>query len=179
MVYVTHDQSEALTLGDRIAILRDGVLQQVASPMELYARPANRFVAAFIGSPAMNFFDGELHPDSDGEGGGRFTFNGSGLTIGVRCDAPPANRVTLGVRPHHLEVVGEGEGSLRAEVAVVEPMGNEQIVYATLPGGKRVVALAPPEPAIKPESMVAMRVRSDAVHVFDAATGTRVSCRGA
>jgi multiple sugar transport system ATP-binding protein len=179
MVYVTHDQSEALTLGDRIAILRDGVLQQVASPMELYARPANRFVAAFIGSPAMNFFEGDLSRASDAEGDGRFTFSGNGLTIGVRCDAPPANRVFVGVRPHHLEVVGDAEGSLRAEVAVVEPMGNEQIVYATLPGGKRVVALAPPEPAIKPESMVAIRVRTDAVHVFDAATGDRVPCHGA
>jgi multiple sugar transport system ATP-binding protein len=179
MVYVTHDQSEALTLGDRIAILRDGVLQQVASPMELYARPANRFVAAFIGSPAMNFFEGELRRDSGGEGDGTFTFSGDGLTIGVRCDAPPADRVVVGVRPHHLEVVGEGEGSLRAEVAVVEPMGNEQIVYATLPGRKRVVALAPPEPPIKPESVVAIRVRTDAVHVFDAASGVRVVCHGA
>ena len=178
MVYVTHDQSEALTLGDRIAILRDGVLQQVASPMELYARPANRFVAAFIGSPAMNFFEGDLSRDSDGADG-RFTFSGSGFTIGLRCDAPPSDRVVIGVRPHHLEVVGDGEGSLRAEVAVVEPMGNEQIVYATLPGGKRVVALAPPEPAIKPESVVAIRVRTDAVHVFDAASGDRLACRGA
>jgi multiple sugar transport system ATP-binding protein len=170
MVYVTHDQSEALTLGDRIAILRDGVLQQVASPMELYARPANRFVAAFIGSPAMNFFEGELRNG---------TFTGDGFTIGLQCDKPPSDRVVVGVRPHHLEVVGEGEGSLRAEVAVVEPMGNEQIVYATLPGGKRVVALAPPEPAIKPESVVVIRVRTDAVHVFDAASGERVACHGA
>ena len=170
MVYVTHDQSEALTLGDRIAILRDGVLQQVASPMELYARPANRFVAAFIGSPAMNFFEGELRSG---------TFTGDGFTIGLQCDEQPSDRVVVGVRPHHLEVVGEGEGTLRAEVAVVEPMGNEQIVYATLPGGKRVVCLAPPEPAIKPESVVSIRVRTDAIHVFAAATGMRVSCRGA
>ena len=178
MVYVTHDQSEALTLGDRIAILRDGVLQQVASPMELYARPANRFVAAFIGSPAMNFFDGEMRRDSGPEGDGKFTFNGDGFRIGVVCDASPVDRVVLGVRPHHLEVVGEEEGSIRAEVAVVEPMGNEQIVYATLPGGKRVVALAAPEPSIKPATIVSIRVRTDAVHVFDAASGARVNCRG-
>ena len=179
MVYVTHDQSEALTLGDRIAILRDGVLQQVASPMELYARPANRFVAAFIGSPAMNFFEGELRRDNSPEGDGRFTFSGNGLAIGVRCDASPVGRVVVGVRPHHLEVVGGGEGNLRAEVAVVEPMGNEQIVYATLPGGKRVVALAPPEPSIRPASTVAIRVRTEAVHVFDAESGARLSCHGA
>jgi multiple sugar transport system ATP-binding protein len=179
MVYVTHDQSEALTLGDRIAILRDGVLQQVASPMELYARPANRFVAAFIGSPAMNFFDGSLLR-ADGKGDGTYTFTGSGLTIDVRCDEPRSERVVLGVRPHHVEVAG-GEGSdrtFRAEVAVVEPMGNEQIVYATLSDGKRLVAIAPPEPAMKPGDVVSVRVKSDAVHLFDAESGSRVKCNG-
>jgi multiple sugar transport system ATP-binding protein len=175
MVYVTHDQSEALTLGDRIAILRDGVLQQVASPMELYARPANRFVAAFIGSPAMNFFEGLLQR-SDGDGDASFTFTGSGLSIKVRCDAPRSERVVLGVRPHHVEVTG-GEG-FRAEVAVVEPMGNEQIVYATLSDGKRLVAIAPPEPPMRPGEAVSVRVRSEAVHVFDAESGTRVKCHG-
>jgi multiple sugar transport system ATP-binding protein len=177
MVYVTHDQSEALTLGDRIAILRDGVLQQVASPMELYARPANRFVAAFIGSPAMNFFEGEVRRHGD-ESDGTLSFNGDGFTIDLRCEGVHTDRVVVGVRPHHLVVVGDGEGNLRAEVAVVEPMGNEQIVYATLPGGKRVVALAPPEPTIKPESIIAIKVRTDAVHVFDAASGARVTCSG-
>lgn len=183
MVYVTHDQSEALTLGDRIAILRDGILQQVASPMELYARPANRFVAGFIGSPAMNFFQGSLRPaDGEAQADGGFIFNGSGMSVAVRCDASPAERVILGVRPHHLEVVGPGEGKaeaeLRAEVAVVEPMGNEQIVYATLSGGERLVAIAPPEPPLKQGEVVTIRVRSDAAHIFDAETGTRLGCRG-
>ena len=90
----------------------------------------------------------------------------------------PPERVVLGIRPHHLEVVGEGEGSLRGEVAVVEPMGNEQIVYATLPGGKRVIALAPPEPALSAGSNVSIRVKKDALHVFDAKSGSRVSCSG-
>ena len=179
MVYVTHDQSEALTLGDRIAILRDGVLQQVASPMELYSRPANRFVAAFIGSPAMNFFEGSLLP-SDGGRDGSFTFSGSGMSIGVRCDVAPQERVVLGVRPHHVEVAGseERDGTFRAEVAVVEPMGNEQIVYATLADGKRLVSIAPPEPAIKPGEIIGFRVKSDAVHLFDAASGARIRCDG-
>jgi multiple sugar transport system ATP-binding protein len=179
MVYVTHDQSEALTLGDRIAILRDGVLQQVASPMELYAHPANRFVAAFIGSPAMNFFEGSLRP-ADGQVDGNFTFSGSGFSIAVRCDAPPAERVVLGVRPHHVEVTrgAGGDGMFRAEVAVVEPMGNEQIVYATLPDGKRLVAIAPPELSIKPGETVGVGIKSDAVHIFDAESGNRVRCKG-
>lgn len=173
MVYVTHDQSEALTLGDRIAILRDGILQQVDSPMELYARPANRFVAAFIGSPAMNFFDGEIRQTD-----GRASFEGNGIKVDLRCDASPPARAVLGIRPHHLEVVSEGAGSLRGEVAVVEPMGNEQIVYATLPEGKRVVALAPPEPELRAGTNVSIRVRQDSLHVFDQATGARVNCKG-
>jgi multiple sugar transport system ATP-binding protein len=174
MVYVTHDQSEALTLGDRIAVLRDGELQQVASPMELYARPANRFVAGFIGSPAMNFLDGTLSNDGGSSAAERrATFTGDGITLEVQVDAPAGKRVVLGLRPQHLEVVAGGEGEIRAEVAVVEPMGNEQIVYTILPGGKRLVAVAPPEPVIQPGTTVAMRVKRDAVHFFDSVSGAR------
>jgi multiple sugar transport system ATP-binding protein len=175
MVYVTHDQSEALTLGDRIAVLRDGELQQVASPMELYARPANRFVAGFIGSPSMNFLDGTLRGDEGSSGAERrATFTGDGIAVEEQVDAPAGKRVVLGVRPQHLEVVAESDGTIRAEVAVVEPMGNEQIVYTTLPGGKRLVAVAPPDPVIIPGAIVTMRVKRDAVHVFDAESGVRL-----
>ncbi|MBA2707038.1 MAG: sn-glycerol-3-phosphate ABC transporter ATP-binding protein UgpC [Gemmatimonadaceae bacterium] len=179
MVYVTHDQSEALTLGDRIAVLRDGVLQQVASPMELYSRPANRFVAGFIGSPAMNFIEGTLTAATTGsESGGRFTFKGADLVLDVRCDSPASSSVVLGVRPQHLEVVGDADGMLRAEVTLVEPMGNEQIVYVSLSGGERLVAVAPPEPPMKPGGRVAIRAKRDAVHLFDAKNGVRLSCGG-
>jgi multiple sugar transport system ATP-binding protein len=178
MVYVTHDQSEALTLGDRIAVLRDGVLQQVASPMELYSRPANRFVGGFIGSPAMNFLEGTLEAEEgSGERDGRFTFTGNGLSVSVRGDMAGSSRVVLGVRPQHLEVVADGEETVRAEVTLVEPMGNEQIVYVSLPGGERLVAVALPEPPIRPGTIVALRVRGDAVHVFDASSGARLGRR--
>jgi len=175
MVYVTHDQSEALTLGDRIAILKEGVLQQIATPMELYERPGNRFVAGFIGSPAMNFFDGTLTRTGVG---GMCTFRGADLTIRVPCEPGINDNVFLGVRPQHLEVVGDGaggEGSLRAEVGVVEPMGNEQIVYLTLPGGGRAVAVAPVQPRITPGEKVSIRVRPEGLHIFDAQTGNRIS----
>jgi multiple sugar transport system ATP-binding protein len=173
MVYVTHDQSEALTLGDRIAILNEGVLQQIATPMELYEHPANKFVAGFIGSPAMNFFEGALTRTG---AGGMCTFRGTDLTIRVPCEPGTSERVFLGVRPQHLEVVADasGEGSLRAEVGVVEPMGNEQIVYLTLPGGERVVAVAPVQPRIVPGEKVSIRVRPEGLHVFDAQTGKRI-----
>ena len=173
MVYVTHDQSEALTLGDRIAILKEGVLQQIDTPMALYENPANKFVAGFIGSPSMNFFEGALTRTGSG---GMCTFRGTDLAIRVPCEPGTSERVFLGVRPQHLEVVGEasGEGSLRAEVGVVEPMGNEQIVYLTLPGGERVVAVAPVQPRIIPGEKVAIRVRPEGLHVFDATSGKRI-----
>jgi multiple sugar transport system ATP-binding protein len=174
MVYVTHDQSEALTLGDRIAILKEGVLQQLATPMELYEHPANKFVAGFIGSPSMNFFEGALTRTGSS---GMCTFRGTDLTIRVPGDPGATDRVFLGVRPQHMEVVADGpsgEGSLRAEVGVVEPMGNEQIVYLTLPGGGRVVAVAPVQPRMIPGEKVSIRVRPEGLHVFDAQTGKRI-----
>ena len=171
MVYVTHDQSEALTLGDRIAVLRDGVLQQLATPMELYSKPANRFVAGFIGSPGMNFLEGTLGRDGRGA-----IFTAPDLRLELPGESlPQTGTVVLGVRPQHLTVGGGGDGSLRGEVAVVEPMGNEQIVYVTLASGSRVVAVAPPEPAVKPGEAVSIAVRANAVHFFDAETGTRIS----
>jgi ABC-type sugar transport system ATPase subunit len=142
--------------------------------MELYEHPGNKFVAGFIGSPSMNFFDGALTRTG---AGGMCTFRGADLTIRVPCEPGTSERVFLGVRPQHLEVVGEaavGEGSLRAEVGVVEPMGNEQIVYLTVPGGGRVVAVAPVQPRIVPGEKVSIRVRPEGLHVFDAQTGKRI-----
>jgi len=175
MVYVTHDQSEALTLGDRIAVLREGVLQQIATPMQLYKQPANKFVAGFIGSPAMNFIEGVIR--REGRSNMR-TFRGIDLAIDVPLDTEAPGRVYLGVRPQHLEVVGEsigGEDTLRAEVGVVEPMGNEQIVYVTLSGGDRLVAVAPPQQQVRPGNMVAIRVWPEGVHIFDAESGARLA----
>jgi multiple sugar transport system ATP-binding protein len=180
MVYVTHDQSEALTLGDRIAVLREGVLQQIATPMELYQKPANKFVAGFIGSPAMNFIEGVIRR-SEGEAGrmGLCTFKGIDLTLDVPCDAESGGRVFLGVRPQHIEVTTDGENRPKAEVGVVEPMGNEQIVYVTLSGGDRLVAVAPPQEVIRPGDIVSIHVRPEGVHVFDAKSGARLGSVGA
>jgi len=175
MVYVTHDQSEALTLGDRIAVLKEGVLQQIATPMELYQRPANKFVAGFIGSPAMNFIEGVIQRSADsGRGAGMCTFKGIDLTIDVPCGGEMRGRVFLGVRPQHIEVSGDGENRPRAEVGVVEPMGNELIVYVTLSGGDRLVAVAPPQERIKPGDIVSIRIRPEGVHLFDAESGLRI-----
>jgi multiple sugar transport system ATP-binding protein len=175
MVYVTHDQSEALTLGDRIAVLKEGVLQQVDTPMELYRRPANKFVAGFIGSPAMNFIEGVIQRnDAAIATTGLCTFKGIDLTVDVPCDGDRPGRVFLGVRPQHVEVSTNGEGRPRGEVAVVEPMGNEQIVYVTLSGGDKLVAVAPPEATIRPGDTVSVTIRPEGAHLFDAETGKRI-----
>jgi len=174
MVYVTHDQSEALTLGDRIAVLKEGVLQQVDTPMKLYEEPANKFVAGFIGSPGMNFFEGVLTRIGSG---GMCTFQGADFTIRVPCQAGTDGRVVLGIRPQHLEITDDsarGDGVVRAEVGVVEPMGNEQIVYVTLPDGGRGVAVAPVQPRIIAGEKVSIRVRPEGIQVFEAGSGKRL-----
>jgi multiple sugar transport system ATP-binding protein len=161
-------------LGDRIAVLKEGVLQQVASPMELYERPANKFVASFIGSPGMNFFSGTLSPTGSE---GRCTFRGSDLSVGVPCAAASPGSVFLGVRPHDLEIIGDataGEGIIKGEVSVVEPMGNEQILYLTLSAGGRAVAVAPVQPRLSAGERVTIRVRAQGLHVFDAQSGNRL-----
>jgi multiple sugar transport system ATP-binding protein len=175
MVYVTHDQSEALTLGDRIAVLKEGVLQQIASPMELYERPANKFVAGFIGSPSMNFIEGTL--DQRGDAAGRpgvCRFTGKDLAVDLPCADTSRRRVFLGVRPQHIEVTSGAAQQPRGEVSVVEPMGNELIVYITLPGGDRLVATAPPQAPIRPGDTVSVRVLPEGAHLFDAESGKRV-----
>jgi multiple sugar transport system ATP-binding protein len=142
-IYVTHDQVEAMTLGDRVAIMRDGVLQQVAKPQELYDRPSNLFVAEFIGSPAMNLIGADLER-SDGAFLARF--GDHSLRIGERVlSARPAlttfegKRIILGVRPEDIEDAGFGEGEpLSAVVDIREDMGSEVFVHFGI-GGKPVV----------------------------------------
>ena len=141
MVYVTHDQVEAMTLGERIAVLRDGALQQIADPHTLYHRPANQFVAGFIGSPPMNFLAARVGED------GAVALEGAAA---FRPEpAPPAlaarrgNAVTLGVRPEDLTLREAGPGgSLPASLEVREPLGNETLLYWSTPAGPVVSRLA-------------------------------------
>ena len=171
MIYVTHDQVEAMTMADRIAVLKDGVLQQVAEPLVLYNRPVNRFVASFIGSPAMNFIEGELRDGS---------FHSPGLTLSL---APVADTlsmhegpVVLGVRPEDLKYAGEaGEGTetpgtLVVQAEVVEPMGNEIFLHGAFQG-RRVLARIGPEHSLRVDESYRLAVDTERVHLFDAETG--------
>jgi multiple sugar transport system ATP-binding protein len=155
IVYVTHDQEEAMTLGSRVAVMRDGFLQQVAPPMELYRYPANRFVAEFVGSPAMNFLPGEILAD--------------------RSPATPGKAI-LGVRPHDLAIVASGTGDLDALVDVVEPRGSELLIYLRLGAGgngPELRVVAPPETAVQAEGVVGVRFDRERLHWFDEESGKR------
>jgi ABC-type sugar transport system ATPase subunit len=162
MVYVTHDQVEALTMGDRVAVLSEGVLQQVGEPDEVYRRPANRFVATFVGSPAMNVLPAEA--EGDRLRAGPFTF-----------DRPPglADRpLEIGIRPEHLALVPEGAPAV---VEVVEAAGNEAFLHLDA-GGTRLVARVAPEQRPAVGSTVALAIAvPGSLHVFDAETGVALT----
>jgi multiple sugar transport system ATP-binding protein len=181
MLYVTHDQEEAMTLGDRVAVLHAGRLVQCAAPLELYRRPANCFVAGFIGSPAMNFF--RCRPTGPGQ------VQGPGFTLqapesisalvprasGARPDLP--DEVILGVRPQDIRLVALAEGDVQARVEVVQPLGSEMLVHvATVEGGDNLVSvMAPASTGVRAGEEVGLRFQRDQLHLFDAHSEQRIA----
>jgi len=185
-VYVTHDQTEALTMGDRIAVLAGGLLQQCGTPQEMYERPANEFVAGFIGSPAMNL--------------GTFTVEGEWAKLGparVRVSeaaraamtAEDGGKIKIGFRPEGLDVVTDGsEGTIPVEVDFVEELGSDAYVYGPLAGaaegetlgsgsegtGKQLIVRVPPRTAPARGGVLHVRIREGQQHNFSAATGVRL-----
>jgi ABC-type sugar transport system ATPase subunit len=151
MVYVTHDQEEAMTLGQRIAVLNAGRIEQVATPAELYARPDTLFVAGFVGSPSMNVLDAQ-----------RLT------SIGLTTEVPSAG-VSAGFRPHDVRLIKSGDGSKR--ITVIEPLGHAQIVHLAA-GELRIVAVTPPDQSWQIGEAVSIAIDYDRIHWFDA-TGRR------
>jgi multiple sugar transport system ATP-binding protein len=173
-IYVTHDQTEAMTLGDRVAVMRAGVLQQVAAPGELYERPANVFVAGFIGSPAMNLLDGEL-----GDGHVRTSLGDLPLPDDLRRAAeargPADGAVTVGIRPEAFQDPAvTGDGGPAAEVTVlvdlVESVGSDLYVYGAA-GDDDIVARLTPASRPAAGGPVRLRVPTAALHLFDRADG--------
>ncbi len=167
-VYVTHDQIEAMTMADKIVVLREGLVEQIGSPLELYDRPANSFVASFIGSPAMNMLRGRLEP---GEAP-RLTL-ASGVTIPL-SEAPAAalgREVILGVRPEHITV--GGAASVNAQVSVIEPTGAETFVSATL-SGEEIVCVLKERVSCRPGDTLALSFALAPLHFFDAETGAAI-----
>jgi len=172
MIYVTHDQIEAMTLGQRIVVLNEGVIQQIDTPMALYERPANLFVAGFLGSPAMNTLQGRLRETAAG-----FELamaDGWRVPLG-RPAVPPgaaAREVVVGIRPEHLQP-GRGEAAFEATIEGIEPVGNEMFVNLRH-GAQPLVMRVPPQALPGLGEGVEVAVASAALHFFDAETGSRL-----
>ncbi|UQA62740.1 ABC transporter ATP-binding protein [Polyangium aurulentum] len=174
-VYVTHDQVEAMTLADVIFVLDKGQVEQAGAPLDIFARPATRFVAGFLGSPSMNFVEGEIVRDNGGwafQGGGGFVapldaerFEGS---------LEPGRKVTLGVRPHDVEVVDEASATAKLEVSIIEALGAETYAHGAL-GNTTFVARLDGETRVKKGETLPIALRT--IHLFDAATGKSLRAR--
>ena len=168
-IYVTHDQVEAMTLGDRVVVMKDGRVQQVGEPLELYGRPVNKFVAGFIGSPSMNFLDLQVS-----EAGGALWAEGPGVRLKVpaapaaRLRARPGARVTLGVRPEALSVANgtDSDCCFDTAVDVVEPLGNE-ILLNFRAGGVAMVARVAPGVRVKAHEAVRFALDPEQLYFFD------------
>jgi len=159
-IYVTHDQVVAMTMGDRIAVLKDGILQQVAPPREVYDQPVNQYVAGFIGSPKMNFIDVTI----DGR-----TAKASGFTVELPT-APGVARGVLGIRPEDLdEQPREGGARIEMKVEVVEVLGSDQFLYGKV-GGDDVTARVDPQFKVAPGDLVKLGLNMRRLHLFDAET---------
>jgi ABC-type sugar transport system ATPase subunit len=147
MIYVTHDQVEAMTLADRIVVLRAGRIEQIGTPLALFNRPANRFVAGFIGAPSMNFLP-------------------AGLVHAAH--QPPGREITVGIRPQHLHLAARDEaGTLDATVTLVEALGAETVVHGETDGGHRILAVLQGQPTLAPGAVVTLGCRARDLHFFD------------
>ncbi len=168
MIYVTHDQIEAMTMADRIVVMREGNVEQVGAPLELYDQPANLFVAGFIGSPAMNMMKGTL------ESGGRTGFAAENGVFVPLAPAPAleglaGRRLVIGIRPEHVRIVGGAEG-FEVTARIVEPTGSETQVTA-LAGGAEMIALFRERQTIRQGD--SLRLAPTLYHLFDAESGAR------
>ena len=174
MIYVTHDQVEAMTLANRIVVMRAGRIEQVGTPLDLYNEPANRFVAGFIGAPHMNFIEGEV-VGAAADGTTIRAADGSLLSVPAGADTiKSGDRITLGVRPHHLQLAaGDQAESLSATVRLVEGLGSETVIHAEALGQK-LLAIVPGQRHLAAGEKISLSYRDAPVHLF-AANDMRVA----
>ena len=170
-VYVTHDQIEAMTMADIVVIMRDGVIEQVGGPLDVYDRPSNLFVAQFIGSPGMNILEGVVGED----GGVRIVHSkGQSLPIPQDLDVTIGRQVIYGIRPEHFTPAVKGTG-IEATIKVVEPTGPEIHLYADL-GGREICSISRDRLGWQPESPIKLTPIVEHVHLFDAVTKNAIIC---
>jgi multiple sugar transport system ATP-binding protein len=176
MIHVTHDQEEAMMLGDRIAVLRDGATEQIAPPLEVYQRPVNTFVATFVGSPKMNLFDVVVIPKGRG-----LAINGSGFSIDREMETPPVALdqsvpLRLGIRARDVRLVRPGHGDAVARIELIEPLGHESVVRARIDdGGPDVTLVANADEVPASGEVVGLTFRRERLHLFRAGDGSRVA----
>ena len=165
-VYVTHDQIEAMTMADQIVVMHDGRIEQTGSPLALYDKPANRFVAGFIGSPAMNFIDGTQQGDA------LVAANGARLPIAQAAAANDGRAIVYGIRPEHLDLAdSHDQAGFDAEVVVIEPTGSETQLFA---GQQEIVAVFRERHDFAPGQRIRLKPRAPVAHLFDATSGQRI-----
>ena len=174
MIYVTHDQTEAMTMGDRIVVLKDGEEQQTADPINLYNNPSNIFVAGFIGSPSMNFLHGKITRDK------KIFFKNEAVNISLNGEFVKElipfidQEIIWGIRPEHLIPVSVGaEGSFNTTISVVEPMGNEIFLYLNL-REKEIVARVGSQFAFKVGEELQLKPLTEKSHFFNPKTGEKI-----
>jgi multiple sugar transport system ATP-binding protein len=165
-IYVTHDQVEAMTLADRVVILKDGEVVQQGAPVEVYSSPKTRFVGEFIGSPKMNVLDGTCVA---GKGGATVIVGGLPIAVSAR-DIPAEGRILVGIRPEHLTACSSEEAMFQVKIDVLEPLGSDTMAICMLDGQELTARLAP-DPALKPGNLLHLKVAAQDVHLFDATTG--------
>ena len=174
MIYVTHDQVEAMTLGDRIAVMNDGIIQQLAEPLQLYDRPINQFVAGFLGTPPMNFMSGRVEEDA-----GKILFNEGSAKIELpgrlrqAMGAVSGREAVFGVRPEDISI-SDGSAVIRAKVNVLEPLGDEMIVYLST-DYHDLICKAPSHQQVAVDDLVGLNFNIDKAHLFDPESGKNVS----
>jgi multiple sugar transport system ATP-binding protein len=164
MIYVTHDQAEAMTLGDRIVVLKDGIIQQVDIPLDLYNGPNNRFVAGFIGSPSMNFLPVSVNGSGELRLAGRWDLEDSHLDI-------TAGEYTFGIRPEDVRL--DPSSPMKGSVEVIETLGNEKLIYIDIDGLELVIRSSP-DTSVLPGDVFPFAVDTSRCHLFDS-DGTRVN----
>jgi multiple sugar transport system ATP-binding protein len=170
-VYVTHDQIEAMTMADRIVVMHDGVIEQIGTPLELYDRPDNLFVAQFIGSPAMNIVQGTLRKAN----GSAHVETPDGVRWPLGTDAgSDGQAVTYGVRPDHLELAANQPNTVPGEIIVVEPTGSETELVVKI-GDAQMIVETHGRPALEPGDKVRFLVEPANVHLFDQTSGARLA----
>ena len=168
IVYVTHDQIEAMTMADKIVVMRDGRVEQIGAPLDLYDNPQNVFVAGFIGSPSMNFVKGRI----DGANGTRQFVSNGGLVLPVPAEARVADgqEVVYGIRPEHISI---GEGGVPMDVVVIEPTGSETQVFARS-GTDLIDTVVKDRISARPGEKLGFHIDLSRVHLFDAKTERRI-----